>query len=358
MKIQIQAWSVETLVKNQSKINPKPQYQRTSVWSSNKKQLLIDSIIRGYDLPKFYLAATEHDRIFDFETVDGQQRMRAIWGFYKGEVVLPYLEIDGSEESNVTYELLKSNYPDLAKAIDNYQLTISVVEQGDPEDIRILFQRLQIGERLNPVELRHAVPSNYGAMVFSVCENHPFFTECRIPNKRYKHQDYLDHALALEHYQTMSDIKAPNILHMYEELASVTMNEVREKFKHTNRVLSMMQEVNALQPGLFRNKWAFVDTFHLLYGHIDEIDSINASRFKESFVEFETLRKKFNKEPEKLIQNNRKSSTYDRDLYDYILSFNTSGATKQNLIRRAEVFEVKFWNDKNFVIKSIDNDNT
>ena len=78
MKIQTSTnWSIHSILMREGRINPRPQYQRAPVWNDAKKQLLIDSILRGYDLPKFYLRST--DPPYEHEVVDGQQRLHAIW---------------------------------------------------------------------------------------------------------------------------------------------------------------------------------------------------------------------------------------------------------------------------------------
>lgn len=46
-----------------------PDWQREEVWDTAKKQLLIDSILRGWKLPKFYFVKTS-DNEYDVE--DGQ----------------------------------------------------------------------------------------------------------------------------------------------------------------------------------------------------------------------------------------------------------------------------------------------
>ena len=46
---------IYSIRQRKGKIDPKPAYQRGAVWSLEKKQLLIDSLLRGYDIPKFYL---------------------------------------------------------------------------------------------------------------------------------------------------------------------------------------------------------------------------------------------------------------------------------------------------------------
>ena len=48
-----------------------PDWQREKVWPKAKKQELIDSILRGWKLPKFYFYRTSVDPE-EFEVVDGQ----------------------------------------------------------------------------------------------------------------------------------------------------------------------------------------------------------------------------------------------------------------------------------------------
>lgn len=60
-----------------ARIDSNPEFQRPAVWTVSQKQLLIDTILRGYDIPKMYWRriSTGPDR---FEVVDGQQRLRTI----------------------------------------------------------------------------------------------------------------------------------------------------------------------------------------------------------------------------------------------------------------------------------------
>jgi uncharacterized protein with ParB-like and HNH nuclease domain len=55
-----------------------PDWQREEVWDDDKKQRLIDSILRGWKLPKFYFVKNSDD---EYEVVDGQQRLSAIFEF-------------------------------------------------------------------------------------------------------------------------------------------------------------------------------------------------------------------------------------------------------------------------------------
>ena len=62
-----------------------PDWQRDEVWNRDKKQRLIDSILRGWKIPKFYLIkASESDYLVE----DGQQRFVSILEFFSNELPL------------------------------------------------------------------------------------------------------------------------------------------------------------------------------------------------------------------------------------------------------------------------------
>lgn len=53
-----------------------PEWQRGEVWNTERKQQLVDSILRGWKLPKFYFVKLDDDEL---QVVDGQQRLSAIY---------------------------------------------------------------------------------------------------------------------------------------------------------------------------------------------------------------------------------------------------------------------------------------
>ena len=81
-------WPLYSVRMREPKIDPRPTYQRSSVWSRNKQQLLMDSILRRYDIPKLYLRAVDKPP-YKYEVVDGQQRLRAIWEFCQDAFLFP-----------------------------------------------------------------------------------------------------------------------------------------------------------------------------------------------------------------------------------------------------------------------------
>ena len=69
------------------RIDNQPSYQRQSeLWNLEKKQLLIDSILNGYDIPKIYLHKFNKPKKIrgiemQYAIIDGRQRLETIWGF-------------------------------------------------------------------------------------------------------------------------------------------------------------------------------------------------------------------------------------------------------------------------------------
>ena len=54
VRLSKQPYPVTTLNGLKHAIDPTPDYQRPPAWNLKQKQLLIDSILRGYDVPKMY----------------------------------------------------------------------------------------------------------------------------------------------------------------------------------------------------------------------------------------------------------------------------------------------------------------
>ncbi len=141
MKRMLKQWSLDSIRIRQKRINPQPQYQRTGIWPDKKNQLLIDTILRGYDIPKIYLTNSS-DNNYEHEVIDGQQRLKAIWGFYNNDYPL------GSESEDLpTGDLSGKKYKDLLGDIqdklDEHELSIIIIEDSNDEEIRDLFLRLQ-----------------------------------------------------------------------------------------------------------------------------------------------------------------------------------------------------------------------
>src|SRR5947209_7048188 len=142
-----------------------PEWQRDEVWPEEKKQLLIDSVLRGWKLPKFYLNRTS-ETPEEFEVVDGQQRLMAIFEFFEGSLSL-------SAESARTFG--GARYPDLpddtVDRFDDYEIEYDVITDATEKELKEFFQRLQGGLQLTASEKLNSVHRNPTEFVRSLAKD-------------------------------------------------------------------------------------------------------------------------------------------------------------------------------------------
>ena len=155
------------------------EYQRGAVWSKSQQKKLIDSVLRGYPLPIFYLHYQQ--RIVgnmtaeSYEIIDGQQRINALFDFREGAIKL-FDPIKDEEEARFPqfiknapcpwagkyFRELDSEYQEL---FDETVLTYAKIDTSDDDEARDLFIRLQAGLPLNPQEKRDAWPGGFTEFV-------------------------------------------------------------------------------------------------------------------------------------------------------------------------------------------------
>lgn len=130
-----------------------PEWQRDEVWPEEKKQLLIDSILQGWKLPKFYLAKVS-DGPEEFEVVDGQQRLMTIFEFFDGNLSLSAQSAESF--GGQSYGQL----PDpLVDAFDDHEIEYDEITDATEEELKEFFRRLQGGLALTASEKLNAVHS-------------------------------------------------------------------------------------------------------------------------------------------------------------------------------------------------------
>lgn len=165
-------------------------YQREKIWSRKNQEELLDSIIQDIDIPKLYLAKVESDDNFDFECIDGKQRMMTLLDFYKPEVGSDNpLRIKVAGEK-CTYKQLQKDFPKVAEKIDDFELTFVIYpEIKDDEFLREIFRRLQLGIRLNTGELLKTYTGSLRDFVYKeMGKDAPFLRHTNLSEKRFSRQ--------------------------------------------------------------------------------------------------------------------------------------------------------------------------
>lgn len=339
MRAEQDPWIILNLDQFRDRINPNPEYQRPpGRWSLANEQLLIDSILRGYDLPKFYLADSKEDG-FDWEIVDGQQRIRAIWRFINDEYPLS----DDCDEFDEWGDLSARYYSRLPieaqKAFGMFKLSIVILKETSTTELEDLFRRLQKGKRITPVEYRNAISGEIRNFAVELGDKHRVFRATKFKSTGWKWRDLVDHVLCLEMAGGPTDIKAKNLQVMYEQRRFPRDKDVRGKVK---RVLNYMAKVLKRNSPFMNIKWGFVDLYLLISVLIEKYD---LSGLEEEFAEFYD---NFEADRRQAIKGDIKSlasgNYWERVLFDYIQSFSKQGALKENIQRRHSVYMSWFLN--------------
>jgi hypothetical protein len=167
-----------------------PEWQRGEVWTRAKKQRLIDSILRGWKLPKFYFIELAADNFF---VEDGQQRLNAIWEFFSDELPL------NDESAKMFGGKYYSELPgDISDAFDDFEISFDLITNATEDEEQEFFERLQEGMPLNSSEKLNAVPSKLTNFCRSMAK-HDFFKETiAVPDTRYAHFDIMAKVAVIE----------------------------------------------------------------------------------------------------------------------------------------------------------------
>lgn len=203
----VQHSTIMRLYSEKDEIMLNPDYQRMGgVWTLEKKQLLMDSILNDYDIPKIYLHAFSREQRkaggFAYAVIDGRQRLEAIWQFIEGKFTLADDFVYQNDEllrlANLGYSDIASGYPKIKIKFDSFVLPVVGVDTDDQELIEDMFSRLNEAVPLNAAEKRNSLGGELVAAIRDI-SNHDFFTQCvAFGNKRYQHREVAARLILVE----------------------------------------------------------------------------------------------------------------------------------------------------------------
>jgi hypothetical protein len=328
------------------RINTDAEYQRGEVWSEPQQQLLIDSILRGFDLPKIFLRKLPDGSEKLFDVVDGVQRLTSIWRFLADKYALPrsYTYPDLGAVGGRTYSALPQDAQD---RLQFAKVTVTELETDSGDDIRELFQRLQKGEPLNAAERRNAISGPVRTFVATVLAVHPLWPETGLSDKRFAWHEMSAIVLALLSEGGPTGLKAVDLNALYED----------EKFdpdgpvaKRALDLMDQLRAVAAVQRGAIRTKWGVVDLLQALLRLGGEDDRPSADKVMRFFLEFEQERRAGAAELSDLrstvlslatdsviTEDQLPQPTIKPDMLAYLNAFTREGASRANVEIRGEV---------------------
>jgi len=158
-----------------------PEFQRNSVWPRPAKAYLIDSILKGRPIPPLFFlrASNAQTGKSQYQVIDGQQRLRAVFEFMDGRFSLTMS--DGESWSGRRWSKLSG---DERTAILEYDFVVEELTGYTPSDIRDMFAR--INRYVVPINAQERRRAQFESQFIKVAEEigtWPFWLENRVFSK-------------------------------------------------------------------------------------------------------------------------------------------------------------------------------
>jgi hypothetical protein len=325
----VENWMVEKLDKERDQISF-PEYQREkSLWTDEKKGLLIDSILRDFDIPKLYFNRLKDETI---EVIDGQQRLWSIWEFLDDEFEC---RIDGKSH------LFSGLTPTQRERIRKYKFQVTVFDEADDDYLRDLFLRLQWGLLLNTGEKLHATQGKMKQFVFSTFVGHPLVKNLGIPKRRYAKQTLCAQItinfFSKKKNEIFSRTRYEDLIHFFSEYEEPRGKDLQTFQQTTKRILQISDQLwetfdsdGKLLRKALRSRSYILSVFLFFDALIAEHGELS-SKAKKEFADFVFKLAKRVREESRLGIDRK-----NRELYSFDTMLNSAPGERYQIERRHE----------------------
>jgi uncharacterized protein with ParB-like and HNH nuclease domain len=297
--------TIMLLYSERSEIDLNPEYQRMGgIWTTEKRRLLIDSILNDYDIPKIYFHELKKKRSsapgFRYAVIDGRQRLETIWDFMDGKFTLAsdfeYQRDSTVSLSGLSYQDIAKQYPKIRVKFDSFVLpVVAVAIEGDDLDlIEDMFSRLNEAVPLNAAEKRNAIGGRLVKAITKLSEHAFFKNKVRFGNGRFQHKESAARFLLLEESLKETghivDTKKVYLDSLARKYHSENRSRVEEIRRAVHNVLDVMADEFAEKDELLQAQGTLV-VYYLLFkaalemDHVDKITRRKLLNFREKLTE-------------------------------------------------------------------------
>jgi hypothetical protein len=311
--------SVWSLYRMSDRIQVDPEYQRQGdVWPLDKRQLLIDTILNRFDIPKIYLhkfskPKSIKGRLCDYAIVDGRQRLETMWSFIKGKIALADdFQLFCSPEvkaGGMTYQEIAKEHPDMKTDFDNFSINAVAIETDDLELIEEMFSRLNEAVPLTAAEKRNSWQGPVPVAVRSLSAEGFFKKKLPFGNKRYRHFDLALKFLLGQERNQVVDTKKVYLDAFVREYWDDSKTRTLPFLKKAKKTVKAMSDVFVDKDPLLRSVGMVSIYFHLF--RIASGEKWLTKLTRQRLLHFETLRQKNRAKAEKDL------ATADYDLIEF-----------------------------------------
>jgi hypothetical protein len=265
--------TIWTLYRMRDRLQLDPEYQRLSdIWTLDKRQLLLDTVLNDFDVPKLYLhkfqgAQTIGGKQYDYAIIDGKQRLESLWNFIDGKIALAddfdYFKDPKIKAHGMNYAELGKAFPDLKVQFDGFPLAVVVIQTEDIEIIEEMFSRLNEAAPLTAAEKRNAFGGPLPGAIRRLAKA-PIFTEAiPFPNRRYRHFDLAAKFLLAQRADKVTDTKKIYLDGFVKEYSDQSRTKMPAFVKSTQDNLTLMKAVFTKNDSLLRQVGMIVLYYHL-----------------------------------------------------------------------------------------------
>lgn len=302
-----------------SQIDMNPPYQRRGrLWSSADKAYLIDSILNGFDVPKFYVAdftwgdSPLNKRKLSYAIIDGKQRLEAIFDFFDGELELnqdfeyrpdPKLVLGG-----LGYQDLKNRYPQVIENFDEYNPVVMRVLAQSEGPITELFIRLNRSKPLTGAEIRNAMSGPAPRLFRQIAKHEVFEENVSFQTRRAQDQNAAAKLLAFEYYNQPQETKKAKL----DQFVKNTQKDRNGLELASRKVLDVLDNMNEI----FLPKDKILGSagiFPVYYWFIRSLPARAGAFVREFLVRFEEARR----ENREVVTEDPDSPEVDQELLTY-----------------------------------------
>ncbi len=259
MEYRVKEFTIKELVNliDNDLINLNPDYQRNYIWSPDDQKYLIDTILKKYPLPSFFIYLDDKDK---YEMVDGQQRSKTIYRFVKGQI----------NSSKMTG--LKSIKDIDSNDVLNYKLPVILIENLSPDDnlrdFYVLINKKGVHLNLSEVNKSEHFDKLFMKLANEVLENQnlielDLFTEASI--KRMNDRAYIEELLGYLLLGIKEKKKVVESIYK-EDISEPEYEELKNRFYTIIDKTAVLNKVMPIKETRYKQK----NDFYTLFSFINE----------------------------------------------------------------------------------------
>lgn len=252
--------TVWQIYRMRERIQLDPDYQRLgNIWAPDNRQLLLDTILNKFDVPKIYLhkfsqPCSMGGKTYEFAIVDGKQRLETLWSFIDGDIALAddfkLFRDKKIAAAGMKYRELGKEYPDLKADFDGFLLSVILIETDDLEMIEEMFSRLNEAAPLTAAEKRNAYGGPIPTVVRKLSKEAFFLKKLPFENRRYRHYDLATKFLLAEHESQVVDTKKARLDDFVENFADQSrtreLSFAKQAYDNVRHMASVFTDKDAL----------------------------------------------------------------------------------------------------------------